>query len=205
MVFAPRLISGPAREPIDLTFMKGHINTQLSDQDGMIDLYIKAARQRAETLRGELFITQTWEQTIDSFPTSLFEPIALQQKPVQSIGSISYLDTAGDSQTFGTSDGSPPVILEYRLIQDPESPSIVLNDGYLWPTSLSLQPGAVTIQFVAGYGDNPDDVPETDRYLIALLAAHFNENREPTATEVGISSIEIPWLITELFGIPRIG
>ena len=59
-----------------------------------------------------------------------------------------------------------------------------------WPTNLQSRPDAVGVEFVAGYGDAPADVPAPIRQAMRLLIGAWYENRESTA--IGVSVAELP-------------
>lgn len=163
-------------------------------EDLLLDSYIRAARVEAEKLTGEVFVTQTWELTLCGFPAGR-QSILLPKKPVQSITQIAYVDTAGDDQIFGTLEGSPVAIQEYRLIADIERPLVALNLNYEWPVPAVVD-HAVRIRFVAGYTDD-ECVPEDKKIGIALGAAFFYQNREDV--------VEFPQYVRNLLGVPKVG
>jgi hypothetical protein len=49
--------------------------------------------------------------------------------------------------------------------------------GKVWPSTLDY-PGSVRVQFVAGYGDTAEDVPQCIRNWILLNIGAMHENRE---------------------------
>lgn len=108
---------------------------------------------------------------LSEFPKG--DMIRLPLGPVQSVSSIAYFDTNGASQTFGASN--------YRAHEDRFGPYVRLASGSAWPDT-ETRDDAVTVTYVAGYGDNPSDVPEPIRTAIAQVAAHLFENREATGT-----------------------
>src|SRR5262245_20981499 len=90
---------------------------------------------------GVVFITQTFDYSASAFPAT---GLVLPRWPVQSVTSISYVDGNGDPQTIAPEG--------YEV--DPTSkPTVVTPISGTWT-------GAVTVRFVAGYGDDADDVPE---------------------------------------------
>ena len=54
----------------------------------------------------------------------------------------------------------------------------------------------IEIDFVAGHGDTPSDVPQPIRQALLLLIAHWYENREPV--EIGATATTIPAGVSEL-------
>jgi uncharacterized phiE125 gp8 family phage protein len=41
-----------------------------------------------------------------------------------------------------------------------------------------LEEGAITVRFIAGYGDTADQVPERIKQAILMLAGHWYETRD---------------------------
>jgi len=175
-----RLITGPTASPVSLAEAKAHMRIAGSDDDGLIAGYLMAAIQSAERQTNLLLATQTWELTLERFPAetgSADGVLRLPRSPVQSITSITYIDSAGATQTFSASD--------YALDKDVAPACIAPTFGKVWPTP-RVQPNAVTVRFVAGY----TQIPEPIRAAILLLVGHLYENRE--AVLVGQSPAELP-------------
>ena len=107
------------------------------------------------------------------------QAIPLPLGPVQSVSSVTYLDSAGASQTL-----SPSL---YVLTGSGDRPWQV-EQAYAaaWPGTRG-GPATVTARFVAGYASMAD-VPEQLRLAIMLLTSHFYENREP----VNVGNIVTP-------------
>ncbi len=143
---------GPATEPVSLVEAKAHLGVTITDDDARITSLIKGAREWAENDSGRSFITQTWEAKIDAFP--LGNIIKLPKTPIQSITSVAYIDTNGDSQTF--TDFTLDILGE----------RIYLDYGESWPSTQDIE-NAVTITYVAGYGAAAS-VPEPIKQAIKL-------------------------------------
>lgn len=156
-----KLITGPSVEPVTLAELKAQCRVDHSSEDDLLTAYGIAARQEAESITERALVTQTWARIIDCFPWSEIE---LGRPPVQSITSITYVDTAGATQTLSSS--------AYVLDPTGEEPGFVLPAyGYVWPTTLSTA-GAVTITFVCGYGlaaAVPDAIKTWIRMRVATL------------------------------------
>jgi len=96
--------------------------------------------------------------------------IDLPRPPLQSVESIKYLDTAGSEQTM------PPDSYVIDASSD-EIGRIALAWTQYWPiTRCSIN--SVLIRFMAGYGDAPEDVPQTIRQGILIEISNLYENRE---------------------------
>lgn len=200
---AARLITAPTLEPITLAFAKQHLVVQHTLHDDLITLYIAAARREAEKLSGEKFLTQTWEFDFSRFPHSR-APLEIPIRPIQSLSSILYLDTVGDSQSYGTLSGSPLTPEEYSLQRDDNNSRIVLKINEEWPQTAPVE-NAVTIQVVAGAGDAASDVSELMKAGMLLLIGHFYENRETVVVADSGVALEIPMGIRDLLAVPKVG
>lgn len=165
---AIRVITAPTREPVSLQDLKSHCRITGTDEDDLLRGYLAAARQLVETRTRRTLCTATLELTLDSWAN----PIELTGGPVQSVTSITYVDTGGASTVL---DASQYQVDLYTIV-----PRIRPAYGLTWP-SLRSQMNAVAVRYVAGYG-TPADVPAGLRLAIQLLAAHWHENREAVFT-----------------------
>lgn len=132
--------------------------------DPLVARLITAARRIAEARTGRVFITQTWEQVLDSFPEN---ELRLDIMPVQSITSVSYIDENEATQTLDSS--------LYALDKDTIPSWLLPAYGEEWPTTLDAAQ-AVTVRLVAGYGDSAADVPAEIRQWIAAQVAAAYDN-----------------------------
>jgi len=161
----------PASTPAAVTLAdaKLHLRVDASDEDALIAALIVAATQAAEQEIGRALITQTWTLKLDAFPASA-EYIDLFMPPIQSITSITYVDSDGATQTLATP--------EYTLIADTIRPQVAPVTS--WPAT-KTQPSAVVITYVAGYGAAPSNVPESIRQWALMHVGAMYANRESVA------------------------
>ena len=190
------LAAAPAAEPVTLEEARSQLRVSDSSEDGLIAGYLLAARTLAEERTGRVFVTQTWVETFDEhWPRHEHHShgrrrgilgrrrIALPRPPLQSVSSITYVDTTGATQTL---DPSQYVVGRYKNIG-------VIDEAYgvCWPTT-RCQVDAISVTYIAGYSDtNP--MPETIRQAILLLVGHFYANREAViGASARISPVELP-------------
>lgn len=178
---AIKLITPPTVEPITLVDAKKHLRVDHSDDDTQINLFITAARSHVERWCGRALITQTWEMTIDAFPGGILSctptlctrpsattpEIKIPLPPLQQIVSIKYFNPSGDETTLPDT--------EYTADTVSQPGWVVPNSS--WPSTLDAI-NVVTIQFVAGYGDAPADIPADIRAAILLHLGTFYAQRE---------------------------
>jgi hypothetical protein len=180
------LYAAAAEEPVTAAEVKAQARIDLTDDDAMITTYlIPAARDYAETFLGRKLVTQTWDLTLDYFPSSAnpiyFDwgvsyandtaTILLPNPPVSTITSITYTDTDGATQTLSASGYT----LDTKSLVARLGPSY----GNSWPSTYAVM-NAVTVRFVCGYGAAAA-VPPAIRQAILILAADMYQNRETDA------------------------
>lgn len=146
----------PSVEPVSTEELKTWLGYGGTDQDATFDGLIKAARSWAEDFTNRQFITATWQLKLNCF----LPVISLPKIPLQSISSITYVDTENATQTLSTAS------YQYSV----ETGDLTTAYNISWPTVLNtLEP--ITITYVSGYGDDPHHVPEAIRTAIKLRAA----------------------------------
>ena len=196
----------PAIEPVTTAEAKTHLRVETADDDAYIVLLIKTARQMGENRTQRALITQTFVLTLDAFPPNvIFAPelyfyssridptIRLPRSPAQSITSITYVDDAGDTQTLDSS--------KYTLDTSSLVPRIVPAFGEVWPTTRPVI-NAVTITFVAGYGDAATDVPDPLIHAIKLIVGTYYDPVRANVSAINMS--EIPQAANFLMGPYRV-
>jgi len=183
------LVTEPSEYPVTLEEVKAQCRIDGSNEDAYLTSLIKAAALYTERRQWRALITQTWDLVMDEFPEG--DTIIIPKPPLQSLSSITYTDSDGNTSTFSSDS--------YIVDTDSEPGRVVLKSGESWPSDTLQEAAAVRVRFVAGYGDNPSDVPETTRIAILLLVAHWYENREPVALGTGVR--EIPFGLRALIDL----
>src|SRR5690606_35870760 len=162
-------LSGPIVEPISLAEAKAHLRVDTSAEDTLIQSLIMASRLHIEAALDLALITQSWRIRRDAWPTS--RALMLPLRPVQSLISVNaYGDDesadAIDSDSFILDGYANPARLVWRGVGTAPKASLAAANG-------------IEIDIVAGFGDEPSDVPQSIRHALLLLVAHWYENREP--------------------------
>ncbi|GAB4525464.1 MAG: head-tail connector protein [Amphiplicatus sp.] len=161
------LIIPPAGEPVSLDEAKAHLRVTHGEEDGLIAVYLMAARRAVEARTGLAVLAQTWRLVLDRAPPA---PLALPRGPVASVSAVETVMRDGSASLVPPDLYDVETGLGARLA--PRGP---------WPHTDRLI-GGVRIEFAAGWPDAAA-VPEEIRHAIRLLAAHFYEHREAVATE----------------------
>ena len=174
------LRNAPAQEPIGLEEMKAWSRVDHADDDATIAGNIIAARRWVETVTHRALITQAFVYKTDRFPGPVTTVIALPGGNTQTLTSIAYLDTDGNSQTWASANYIADLVSQPALV------GLAYNID--WP-SIREWDLPVTITYSAGYGDDPGDVPEELRTAIKILAAELYESREETVVGSQISAV----------------
>src|ERR1043166_3176001 len=121
----------------------------LANTTGDVELQdlITAARQDVEEFLDRALITQTWAMQLDTFPRREF--LEIPRPNLLALGTVTYLDTAGATQTFDAANYSVDVkSLPGRVI---------LGYGRFWPFTQSVR-NAVTVGFTPVYGPAANNV-----------------------------------------------
>ena len=200
-----RVITEPADEPITLEEAKAHLQVpaSITDQDAYILALIAAARGMVENECERALITQTLELTLDCFVpdaaayAGMTLPVGVRARsiwlpmpPLITLQLVTYLDGSGDTITLHDVTGSPQV--DEHLVVVPSSRSLPAQiapvAGGWWPTVAS-QPGAVTIRYTAGYGDDGSAVPMPLRQAMLLAIGHWYEHRESVSEVTALTEL----------------
>lgn len=185
------LVTAPTTEPIDVEAAKLHVKIDENDDSSLIYALISAAREHVENKTGRKMISQTWDLMLDGFPCG---PIVLPFPPVTSITSVSYVDTAGATQTWA----SGATGYTTRLPVGPQAgPALIYPSyGIQYPSTRS-QIDAVTVRFVCGYADAAS-VPSSLQAAMKLLIGHWYLHREAVDTGINTVTSVLPFGIDAL-------
>lgn len=185
------VIVQPTEEPVSLQEMKDHLRVDITDDDDLIQAYSVAARRYLEETMRRAFITQTIAQYHRCFPYRDF--LRLVNPPIQSVVSIQYTDSDGDTHTVDSNT--------YTVDTVSTPGRVVLNYNEQWPTVTLATNNPVRVEFIAGAVDAAG-VPQTFKQAIMMLTAHYYENRE-TIVATGAVPKEMPFSVVSLLQLDR--
>ena len=161
------LLSAPATEPVTLDEARAFVRMDDTGEDALLTTLISAARLHVESVTARALLSQGWRVVLDAWPPGFC--IALPVAPALSLTAITAYDLDGNGTAMPLADvlvdgqGTPP-----RLFLPADlGNGVVLRDRQ-----------AIEIDYVAGYGTNPTDVPATLRQAVLLLIGYWFENRD---------------------------
>lgn len=157
----------PAQEPVTLVEAKAWCEIATADTrfDTMLQSLIKSCREAVEKQCHRAIINTVYQVSFDCFPAV----IELPRPPLVSVDSIIYIDTAGEQQTFDSDN--------YRVDSMSSPARITPAYGVSWPVTREVT-NAVIVEYTAGYGTAPENVPETIRICIRSMVADLFAHRE---------------------------
>ena len=117
-------------------------------------------------------MTSTWTYTLDAFESE----IELPMRPIQSISSVSYVDTDGNTQTLAASG-----------YQFDATGRLKPSYGNTWPNTQEGY-GAVTVTYIAG-ATHAGNVPNDIKHAMKLIIGSFEQNREDHLIGTTITTI----------------
>jgi uncharacterized phiE125 gp8 family phage protein len=136
--------------------------------DAEIAQAIRTYTDEAEHYTGRAIIEQTWEVTLDRFPTGprgSDGAFVLPRPPLISVVHIKFYDGAGQLQMLDPQD--------YQVDIKSAPGYIVPAPGKSWPTSAN-RINAVEVQYKCGYGTDHSSVPDGIKgFIMAKIAEHF--------------------------------
>lgn len=134
-----RVSTAPTAEPFYLAELKALLRVDHDVDDALLSSLLTSCRQQLESVLGRALVAQTVTINRDEFPIAEF---CLPRSPALSVSSITYVDSAGATQTVATT--------VYTLDTATEPNEIVLAYGQVWPTA-RFQRNSVTVTYKAGY------------------------------------------------------
>lgn len=184
------LILAPAVEPLTVADLRAHLRLSSTAEDGLLEDYLKAAREYVERSTARALISQKWRMYLDSWPEG--RCVRLPVAPVLSVDDVIVYDGNGMARPLAGD--------KWQLSSggEPARVKISLDTG----VPVSAMMGA-EIEFSAGYGPVAEAVPSAFKQAIRLLVAHWFENREagsenldsiPHGVERLLSSYKVPRL-----------
>lgn len=154
------------------------------DEDGYIKILIEAAVDVIESRTSRAFITRTARMFLDEWPEE--GCITLPVSPVSAVSAVNYYDATTEASTVGTA-------LFQQDIEDQDLPARLVPLAETVLPVLQDKLNAVSVDFTAGYGDSPNDIPPRIRQCVLFLVAHWYAQREPVISGTAILANKVPF------------
>jgi uncharacterized phiE125 gp8 family phage protein len=163
-IYSYEVVSGPNNLPVTLEQVKEQLKIDYDTDDDLLTLYIEAATDLFQSYTNRILINTTFKTYFDCFRQS-FE---LARSKLQSLVAFQYLVngvfTDVDSSIYYVTN---EVLYSRVYIPDPEN----------FPTDKDDLYQSISIEFVAGYGDDSTDVPADIQSALLQVVADLYENR----------------------------
>lgn len=180
-----KVTTKPSQEPVSIDDIKEHLRIDGTSDDAILYAYTVAARTHAEEYTGRTLIQTGYQMFLDSVVSAgggyyweglktgseiatSNNHIEIAASPVIEVSSIKYYNEAGAEFTWAPSN--------YHVDTVSDVARIALRDGGTFPTDLRTVNG-FEVNFTAGYGRSPYDVPEPIKMAIKMHVAYLYEHR----------------------------
>ncbi len=201
-----QLTAPPARLPVDLNELRAQVRLEddRTDEDAILLANLRAAAEACETYTGRSLITQTWTQFRDAWPDAelgdaLHEGWREGPLDISGTGALLLprppLQAVVHVKTFSAEDAETLWPASAYFVDTAGLPGrLVPRKGQVFPV-VGRGANGIEIQFIAGHGDAPGDVPSQLRQGIVQLAAYLFENRGDglTGSALTASGAESLW------------
>ena len=139
-----RLTTAPTALPVTVAECKRYSNVTIDDDDTLIEDLVRESVAVIENRYGLACMEQTWTLTMNGWNDSLYwrdSAIHITRPPFGTVTAITYLDSAGDSQTLAAA--------KYRVDAAPLAATVSVAKGQTWPTTYGVT-ADVTIVHTCG-------------------------------------------------------
>lgn len=161
------LLAGPAQEPVSLVQMKAHLRVEDEAEDGLIEALIVAARVHVESLTGKALLAQTWRLVLDFWPED--RVVKLPVSPMIALSEIRCYDTGGNEHQID---------LDEVLPDGRANPARIILPARIAGMPVLRERMGIEIDYVAGFGTEPEEVPADLLQSLKTLVAYWYENRD---------------------------
>ena len=184
----------PTEEPVTLLQAKVYLGIDDDAHDELLGRLIKSARQGAESYTSRSFLRQAWSFSFNGgFAQSRSDTRYLDKEHSRGTGGIelprSPFVALIDTPVILTSFGETPMP-NYRLDTSSRVARIHL------PAQVDPQ-ATVRVDFWAGYGETPEDLPEPLRQAVLMTVANLFEGRA-VANDTGLIAMPLSAAVIQL-------
>lgn len=157
------LLAGPAEEPVSLGDAKAFLRVDDTAEDALIMTLIGAARLHVEGVTGRALLAQSWRVVLDGWPDD--RQARLPVTPFMALTAITAYDAAGAGHAV-------------PLAQFMREPDRLVLPADVAGMPLLRERQGIEIDYVAGFGTEPEDVPADIRQALLLLVGYWFEHRD---------------------------
>ena len=157
------LLAGPAQEPVSLAEAKAFLRVDDGAEDALIATLIGAARLHVEGVTGRALLAQSWRVVLDDWPGN--GQVKLPVTPFRSVTQIIAYDADGAGH-------------EVPLAQFLSEPDRLVLPRTVAGMPLLRERQGIEIDYVAGFGSEPEEVPADIRQALLVLVAYWFEHRD---------------------------
>lgn len=159
----PKLITPPAQLTVTLAAAITAARADGAGVDSEVEQAVRTYTEEAEFETQRAIISQTLRVTMHCFPAV----IQLPRPRLLSVAHVKFIDPAGQQQTLDPQD--------YTVDTESEPGRLVPAPGKAWPVT-AARINAVEVQYVAGYGPTPADVPDSIKgFILRRVAEQFGQ------------------------------
>jgi len=161
------LTAASGSEPLTTAEAKAQIRSVQSQEDSLVDFYVKAARQAAEDHLGRGLLTQTWTLALSDFVNVIPLPMAC---PLDTVTTVKYYDVNGTQQTLAST--------VYTVDCKSRPGRIALAANQTWPAIQSTRRvNRIEIAYVVGYASS-NLIPAAIMQGIRMYVGLMDTNRD---------------------------
>lgn len=180
-----KVTSGPSTEPVTATEAKLHCKVDNTADDALFTILIQAAREYVEQYCNIALVTETITEYFDAFPAG--DVLTLSVSPLQTVTSITYVDSAGATQTLSSG--------LYNVDTAHQPARVFLDEGQTWPETYG-QRNCITVVYTAGFGAAAAVPAKLKLALLMSIAERYNNRQDGpktyrTAVEVLLDDYKI--------------
>lgn len=210
------LITPPVKTALSLAQAKLHLKVDSSAEDTDIAQKMRTAQREVEKIARRVCLTQTYLfRRDDSFyADGGGSEIEFSKAPLQRVNSVKYLglqdalDPTYDSAYDPASKlhTMKPALYQVKISSETGRLSPITTIWWPYTRLPILGPvyDAVQIELVAGYSDDPLDIPDNMISAMLLMLTHLYENRSSVITGLRAAAVEVPQGIYDLLWSERV-
>lgn len=160
----------PEYEPITVDELKLFARIDGTEEDALLEGFIIGVREAAELYLGRALMTQTIRMVLDIWPeTGILE---LPQPPLLSISQVATRDELGVETVYAASN--------YYVVTESIPGQLIIRNSCTPPSNTVRFTAGYIVDFIAGYGDDAEDVPQVIKEGLKVWATYVYEQRNLT-------------------------